>query len=1121
MKLDNLLSIVLLLGAVMSEQKRRGLKRKPNGELRPSRGDLLCRLQPDWWTDFQTRKGLNKLLALGDSNSKWSYELQIQTCASRGRYYLCTRCGSEGGHVMDTDVTGGLLYRCMECGGEGIATCGGVAATFDVQVGFNWAKDWNVGELVANESYGFEQHRSVEGPAQVQYCGVCEGGCASGSVEGERSERSDGSGSETDSDFVPSVDGNHDGSDLVDTETESVANESDGGRADDDESDSECSDDGNVQAEVLVKFYKDSCNNCQRTACTVRGCDGNVDSDRSVRLHVFWLTRGAFKRRGSAITFVAARNASMQLNNGVYKKDQVRMLLCKQCGNSLTLDPSKDVEDKDVWPAMVWSWLTNRRLLQRHGPDIWKVVPAEWRRWWLRAVQECIPELCNVTEQKPTSIFLDVTDRKNELEGGIAQLRAAEMRRVCNKHLLPLVRCPWGCSEYFHRCGSLSLDLIARKIFGPSVTSMFGGEKYVRDGSVKMEGLAIDYSDSEHSPYLLGNKDWKVVPSVAFINGMPQVLTCRNHLSGSRGKCFYPPRNPNGIMPSQMADQIAPAVVRPRTLKQFKAHAFSDNFQMSEMQGQFSGVDTFHLTTSRNFQSESALLRDNEDLVIAGRKDVRTLVSEWGDPKSGVLPPAVAEGMLQDAEDNIDIEDDIVEQCTRSANYVTLDDAMKLYKANKERRGRVVKIKKDGETVDVHYVPQWPSATVRVHPFDSWGSDFPLLCSMQQKDYDSHLLWSLAAMMICVPFLWEKTDAAVCNVDDWYGWMLAYLTPICFPQYKGSRSSPFKYKCDSLSKNRVEELLIKMGMKINPNEEVANTEAHGSDLSRPGVSSDEVDLEGDIAFTGEPMADDGSFLDADYDHGQWGETFSLPSAPGSWNDGSVGSDIQGEFSDDEGGDRGVFVDELPAREVMVESIGFDETFEDGGNAFDLGSVFSLSESEHGEATGTLHVDGSFHAEDIETLMASFADVRVISNADLLVADSVISDAVKIAIVYSCDGQSTFPGESVLGEDGAMMELRFVSGRSLGNKDTSEFAFMRHGGGALMNWWVQRREKNDCLQDPTLNPDLRTGERWHFAVYVRATSLSVNRCRDLMLQSMGVEPHVQCREHRLPLVTAPF
>jgi len=33
MKLDNLLSIVLLLGAVMSEQKRRGLKRKPNGEL--------------------------------------------------------------------------------------------------------------------------------------------------------------------------------------------------------------------------------------------------------------------------------------------------------------------------------------------------------------------------------------------------------------------------------------------------------------------------------------------------------------------------------------------------------------------------------------------------------------------------------------------------------------------------------------------------------------------------------------------------------------------------------------------------------------------------------------------------------------------------------------------------------------------------------------------------------------------------------------------------------------------------------------------------------------------------------------------------------------------------------
>jgi len=39
--------------------------------------------------------------------------------------------------------------------------------------------------------------------------------------------------------------------------------------------------------------------------------------------------------------------------------------------------------------------------------------------------------------------------------------------------------------------------------------------------------------------------------------------------------------------------------------------------------------------------------------------------------------------------------------------------------------------------------------------------------------------------------------------------------------------------------------------------------------------------------------------------------------------------------------------------------------------------------------------------------------------------------------------------------------------------------------------------------------------------VRESNLSVERCRDLMLNSMGVEQHVRCQEHDLPLITAPF
>jgi len=111
----------------------------------------------------------------------------------------------------------------------------------------------------------------------------------------------------------------------------------------------------------------------------------------------------------------------------------------------------------------------------------------------------------------------------------------------------PLVRCPWGCSDYFHKCGVLSYDVVARKIYGSAVTLMSGGDQYARMSCSKMEGMACDYTDVARAPCLLGNKDWKVVPSIAFVDGMPRVLSCCNHREGSNGKCFYPPRNPHGV----------------------------------------------------------------------------------------------------------------------------------------------------------------------------------------------------------------------------------------------------------------------------------------------------------------------------------------------------------------------------------------------------------------------------------------------------------------------------------------------------------------------------------------------------------------------------------------------
>jgi len=1029
--------------------RRSRAKGKANGKVRRSRATLLRELKPAWWVDACTRKALGNLLGLDDGSSIWVDHVRSNISAGYGRYYICSKCGNSGAHVISMDAKGGLHYRCSECGGKGIATHGGIAAMFDIGSGCRYDANWESTELL-------EEYAGSGTPGNFDMDGFCEHNCESDScacgghygdqicehhcngsqnvdaADLDADEESDDSS--WDPHYLPGGNEEMAGDDLVDSVNESDGDDMDVDSIGDISSGSDdVHNDEDVDIPTKVKFYEDACDNCHRKSIEQRNSSGRIDCDRTVRLRVVWLTSGAFLRRASTMKYKTARAAAMEVNPGYCKQNSVRMQLCQQCRNGLTIQPSTIVE-KDIWPALIWTWLTDRSLLRRFGSDLWKIIPAEWRPWWIRAALDCIPQFHNVTADNPLPIFLDVTDRKKEFEEGIADMRASEMQRVCNHHLLPLVRCPWGCSEYFHKCNTLSIDLVVRKIFGSAVTPVFGGEKYARDGISKMEGLNRDYVDVCHAPCLLGNKAWRVLPSIAFIDGIPRVLSCRNHGNGSKGKCFYPPRNPNGVLSSKVEDQVAPAVVRPRTVRQFKPHTYSDTFQMSEMQGQFAGVDTFHLTTKHNFESESILLQDNEALAMSGRKDIFSLVTEWADPRSKVLPSGVAENMIRDAEGTA-LSDDALQECCQSATYVTLSDAVKLYKANKECKGRIARIKVKGEMVDSHYIPQWPSVAIHVHPFNHWGCEFPLLIDMQQPEDDCHLLWSLSAMMIGVPSLWEKTDAIVCNCEDWHGWLLAYLTPVCFPQHaKLGRNSPFKYRNGAFTKKRLEELLIRMGMKVNPIEEADDGGSESGGSSRENGSETHMEL----------------------DSVEGRSILSLDSALRSLNALSSLSDIEGAFSDGEESFN-VPNGSSQVRDVVVEIDGAlmdAENDQDGDR--DAQSILSLGSLEDSnKISSVLHTDGCFHAEDIHAFMASFKDVEVVSDVELLKEGFMVKESSHILVVFSSDGQHHFPSESVVGTDGITLELRFVSGRELYKKGSSEFAFMRHGGAALTNWWVQK------------------------------------------------------------------
>jgi len=102
-------------------------------------------------------------------------------------------------------------------------------------------------------------------------------------------------------------------------------------------------------------------------------------------------------------------------------------------------------------------------------------------------------------------------------------------------------------------------------------------------------------------------------------------------------------------------------------------------------------------------------------------------------------------------------------------------------------------------------------------------------------------------------------------------------------------------------------------------------------------------------------------------------------------------------------------------------------------------------------------------------------------------------STEILIVYSCEGRRHFPDDAVVDENGKGMELRFMSGRELFKKGASQFAFMRHGGGGLTEWWIQKGNGTECLQDHTEKTVLCGGQRWHFALY------SFHACQNLSMK----------------------
>ena len=169
-----------------------------------------------------------------------------------------------------------------------------------------------------------------------------------------------------------------------------------------------------------------------------------------------------------------------------------------------------------------------------------------------------------------------------------------------NEFLIPVVLCPWGCTEYFHCCGHIAFDTILQHYFQHVDIPLVSDKKKLSKALTSRLDFIRD--SLEEYETLLMNSLWRPVPSLFWLPKIGPVFgTCRNHEKGTRKKYSHLPRYPDVAIPAGNPDQLSRAVLKPRTLRRMRRSAFNTSYETDEMRGVYGGIDTCNVTQFGNF----------------------------------------------------------------------------------------------------------------------------------------------------------------------------------------------------------------------------------------------------------------------------------------------------------------------------------------------------------------------------------------------------------------------------------------------------------------------------------------------------------------------------------------
>jgi len=327
-----------------------------------------------------------------------------------------------------------------------------------------------------------------------------------------------------------------------------------------------------------------------------------------------------------------------------------------------------------------------------------------------------------------------------------------------------------------------------------------------RDDYVREEGIEDDI-------WLL-NPNWKVKPSIAFIDGLgPVVLTCRDHENGSRLKMIHTCRQPNHILPAKLSDQLCHAVIQSRTIKPVKSSKFSTSFQLHEQRGNMNGIDTCSITNFRKFDFCSLLHGQAEARCITNRPDIYALLSQF--VREQEMSSYAANEKRAEARilvDGIDFT-----PCYNGSTYVPLPIAMSFHKELLEENERAIidDAEEDVPRDNIRcFRKSWPRHIYPLQKVNTYGAAFPQIpkfgasYSPDLDHFDTIMIWRLSAILTRIDALWKIITEVELRRSNWHGWLLIWLSKMCFPELtrRQDRKDPFSFQQVKSVQNIVQRL---------------------------------------------------------------------------------------------------------------------------------------------------------------------------------------------------------------------------------------------------------------------------------------------------------------------------